>query len=346
MTPVNSPLDRLSARERLLALATSIVVALALVFMMASRAYSRVELLDRTIERLEDEVRNFAQMEARGVSVDRQFAKVAEQHSSAWTEAEIHNRLRSEIYRLARENPDDTGGPNLVEIPRLRQGKLEESEGYREYKLSIPIPQTDIYSLIIFLTRLQASPQALRIDGLEVSRSPEIQIVNATVNVTRTVVNGVAQGAEAIPAEDRGMEPLVSIGDSAEGWEAFDCELSVVTEVQGAVPDGGTCLKGAATAQGARLGWPHELTPGGTYRLSLDAVAAGKVRLEVTPRDGGKTYDGGEYLNTDGGAHRYTVEFTMPPSEDAVTMLAPQFVLETADAAVFVDNVSLERIGD
>jgi hypothetical protein len=212
--------------------------------------------------------------------------------------------------------------------------------------LSIPIPQTDIYSLIIFLTRLQASSQALRIDGLEVNRSPEGQIVNATVNVTRTIVNGATQEGEVVQEEaEPGMETVASAGDSTEGWQAVDCDLSVVTEVQGAVPDGGTCLKAAATAQDARLGWAHDLKPGRTYRLALDAVAAGKVRLEVTPQGGGKTYDGAEGLNADGGAHRYTIEFTMPAGEEDVTIVAPQFVLETADATVYVDNVSLESVG-
>jgi len=152
--------EHLSERERWLAIATAGVIGLALALLVGMRVIAYLRDLDRTVARLEQDIENYAEQDARGVSVGRAYAGVAAQHSSAWTEAEIHNRLRQEIYRLALEDPDGPpDSPNkLVEIPTLRQGALRDTgHGYREYQLSIKIPQTDIYSLVLFLIRLQAS---------------------------------------------------------------------------------------------------------------------------------------------------------------------------------------------
>ena len=338
--------NRLSARERRLAAAALSVIVAALGIGVTAKAVARLRALDETIKQLEFNLKNCASLDARRASVEKEFSGVAAQHSSSLTKAEIHNGLRNEIYRLASENPDAPAGPdakNLVEIPRLRQGTLKDSgEGYREYRLSIKIPVSDVYSLIMFLMRLLASEQTLRIDGLEMNRPPQAQILSATVNVTRTVVDGAPETADAPAA-------LVQVaawdGSEAESWSAEGCSLSTVSQVGDLYPDGGTCLQIVAKNEQAAAFMSHKLEPGATYELSFEAIAGAPAAVRIM--SDGVSFDGEQALTDDGKPYRYRLLFTAPDAPQApVAVRAPCIVLAGRDGRVFVDNVVLTQLAE
>lgn len=339
--------NRLSARERRLAAAALSIIVAAVCIGVTAKAVARLRGLDETIAQLEFNLKNCTALDARRASVEKEFSGVAAQHSSSLTKAEIHNSLRNEIYRLASENPDVPASPdakNLVEIPRLRQGTLKDSgEGYREYRLSIKVPVTDVYSLMMFLMRLLASEQTLRIDGLEMNRSPQAQIMSATVNVTRTVVDGAPEAADAAPALLRIAE---WDGSDAQLWAAEGCSLSTVSQVGDLYPDGGACLEIAAKDEQAVAFMTHQLEPGATYELSLEAIAGGPAAVRAMGGDGAP-FDGEQALADDGKPYRYRLLFTAPNAAQApVAVRAPCIVLAARDGRVFVDNVVLTKLAE
>lgn len=365
---MNKYWERLSEREQRLAVATTAVIALALVVMIGMRAVGRIRDLDRTIARLEQDIENYAEQDARGVSVSKAYAGVAAQHSSAWTEAEIHNRLRQEIYRLALENPDGPpDSPNkLVEIPTLRQGTLRDTGfGYREYQLNIKIPSADIYSVVLFLIRLQASPQSLRIDDLDISRAPEGQLVGVSINVTRTVVAGNTDGTPAAEGTE-GTEPTegapgeaapspevsqegATAGESVLAWDGSEigpwkgdtCELQISPTVGTAIAEGGNCLKLAAGRPDAAAYMEQELDANTSYVLSLQLTATKPV-LIMAANDKGTRYEGAVDVPGDGKTYVYRIAFTTGGDKDRVKLGAP-VILFKEGGEVYVDNVTLKK---
>lgn len=354
---MNNYWRNLSARERYLAVITLSTILVATGFMVFNRVRNRLEELDRNIDGLEEKLRLYKIAEARGKSVEKKFAAVAAQHSSAWTEAEIHNKLRQEIYRLAQEDPEapSGGGPNLVEIPRLRQGSLKDSgEGYREYQLSINIPSTDVYSLVLFLLRLQASQQSLRIDGLELARPPDSQVVQANINVTRTVVAGVpSEGGEETDDEGAVTSPLAPPpqaftwdGSAVEPWKTDGCELSIATEIGKLSPNGGSCLLAKAGKENSTLFLSHDLPPNMTFELTFEATAKGPVRLDTKLEAEETPFPGGRDIAPDGNTNKYTVRFRTPEGDANVMVQAPLLILTTPGTELYLDNVDLRSTGE
>jgi hypothetical protein len=338
--------ERLSERERRLALVTLGVVILAACVGVTVKAAGHVRDLNRTIDRREQDLLNYRMQEARGVSVDRAFAEVAAQHSSAWTENEIHNRLREEIYRLQLEDENaPESAKKLVEIPRLLQGTLKDTgEGYREYQLTIKIPATDIYSLILFLMRLQQSPQSLRIDGLEIARPAESQLLAVTINVTRTVVAGAPTGeAETVAAKPQATVASWD-GGRAEDWQAPHADLALVSEVGELAADGGSCLRAQATAPDASAYMVQELETAITYDFVVDAAANGAAMLQVVNDADGQAFEGIQALPDDGRMYRYHVAFTVPGEPGgSVKIRVPAIIMKSPRTQVYVDNVELRR---
>ena len=111
---LNKAWDGLSKREQRLALAVAMLVALFSVVTTVRVAVQRITDLNSTIHNLQQDIVNYHGQIAKKKSVEAQYEKVAKQHSSKWTEAEIHDRLRGEIYRLAQNEPpelDENGIP-------------------------------------------------------------------------------------------------------------------------------------------------------------------------------------------------------------------------------------------
>ena len=339
--------EGLSQRERILALTVAGLLLAGLVMLTTTRALSRVSELDSEIDRLEQDLLKYKTLEARGVSVDRAFAEVAAQHSSAWTKAEIHNMLRKEMYRLAAEDPDAPPGTSeaLVEIPALGQGSLKEGgAGYREYQLAIRLPLTDVYSLVIFMVRLMQSPQSLRIDEVEISRSPESTFIRATIVVTRTIVDGAPATEEAAETGLPARTIVETDGSEKKSWTAEGCRLSIASAIGDLYPDGGSCLRAESAKQGASLFMTQELESGATYDLVVDAAVKGKAVLQVVNEADGQPFEGGEELPADGKMYRHCVRFTVPGEANGpVKLRVPHIALKGLDTEVYVDNVLLAQ---
>ena len=337
---MNDLLRTLSARERRLALAVGVLVMVALVWFILSKTLGRLRELDAAIGQSENHLMACAELDARGTSVEQAYAAMASEHSSSWTETEIHNRLRDEIYRLAQEDPDAASGStrNVVEIPSLHQGKLNDAgQGYREYQLAINITPTDIYSVLKFLARLHNSNQSLRIDGLELARHPESSYVSAAILVTRTVVEASPDSASSSPSADH---------DDLETDRFFseNVELSVVTEIGGIGAQGGSCVKAKATADDASLSLPQQVDAGIRYELTVDAAATGPASLSVKSEDAPAPHEGAITLREDGKAYRYTMSFVVPDAPGSSNIHAPYLTLNKTGTEVFVDNVTIKSV--
>jgi len=129
---------KLSPREQRLA---GLVFALAVALLAAvglRRGWDRIEELDSSIMLLEDAIVENTHQVARREAVEAEYREVSAQHSSAWSAAEILDRLRNEIYRLAHNVPSPLNAEGvadrvendsglLVNLPELGEGTLEES---------------------------------------------------------------------------------------------------------------------------------------------------------------------------------------------------------------------------
>jgi len=332
-------------------------------FVMKSRAQENLENLDRRISSLEEQVRLNAELVARSESVDRFYSKIAEQHSVLWTDEEIHDRLRREIYRLAMQDyyppgsdvviPDDA--PRLVHIKSLRAGYLLDGDGYREYQLSFkPLP-TDLKSLITFLARLQTSPQTLRIDALDISRPPTRKEVSATIAVTRTVVDageGAAEagdeaGAEGALApnlvENGGFEVWNPVTEGFDGWQAEGVALA--QDVDHA-REGDYCMKAVLNADTGAIYQECTVEAGKTYQVAADISAEGDVSVAPFTVDGAPLARLEPAAIEENGAVRYRWLVTVPGEAGQMAALrAPILELAGAGTTVYVDNVSVRLYG-
>lgn len=336
---------RMSSRERLLALGVAGAALLTVMVTGSRMAFERLALLDAGIEQLERDLVQYRQQIARQKSVEAQYREVAAQHSSEWSEAEIHDRLRQEIYRLAQNVPpalDERGIPaqlssatgNLVEIPSLQQGRLEESgEGYREYSLSFRIPSAELYDLFAFIERLQGSPQSLRIDGFDMNRGSQGTKVDANFRITRTIVSGAASeflDTPSSPAVSDGLDLVLS------EWQGDGIRLE----------ENGNVLNLQAV-DGPGAGFTVRSLPGGhAYEMDIDLRCTGDAGLAIAFDHNGEVFSGETPLNSDGQAYRYRIRFVLPGSStDRVRLRAPYIRLNEAGAQAELSRLALQRAG-
>jgi hypothetical protein len=357
---MNNPLQKLSARERVLLGATVALLVTGLVFFAGRSALATVKELDTQMEQLEFTLLGLRQMEARGRSIDEAFAQVAALHSSAWTEQEIHDRLRLEIYRLAMLTPPPedkpelvivTGGQKLVNIPSLRQGSLfANSDGYREYQLRIVLPNpTPVDHMIEFLRRLQESRHSLRIDAVELVRPADGTQVTARIDITRTVVHDAPVEAAGRPdalarslLTNPGFEFWNADGTAPQAWQTHGLR---VEPVEDGATEGAWALRGEGTEAGGYIYQEVDLVAGQRYMLAMDIAVNGAARLTFATADGDEL-PGGQALDADGATHHYTASIVAPGSPGEVVRLrAPVIVVTDAGTTVLLDNAML-REGD
>ncbi len=347
---------KLSSRERLLALIVLVMLMAGVVLIVGRRAQTRLRDLDDAITQRQETLLNYAHQLARSRSVGRAYARVAAQHSSKWTEAEIHDRLLQEIYRLAMRKPPGPGAAVsldnqnvLVHIPTLRQGTLRQGgEGYREYELAFAIPYAEsIESVILFLERLQASDQTLRLDAVEINRAPTLRRVSAMVSVTRTVVDGTPEEfigeQEFVPVH--GHPSWIAVGKDKDEWQTERC---VVSEISDDSAYRELAVKAKATGADARLYVTQKLAPARVYDLYLDAAADGPARLAVVPEAEGADDVFEEVqreIVDDGKTRQYRLRFTTPPSAGLdAQMRVPSLSLLGKDTQVYVGNIVLRKM--
>lgn len=348
--------ERRSPRERTLAILTGCILVVGASFGVAYRAMGALADLESRIGQLEQELTNLTDQDAQSEIVDAAFQEVASEHSSEWTEHEIHDRLRKEIYRLALRNPPEPGSEGLkrplrkqdymIQIPRLREGILnEEGDGYREYQIRIRIPGTGIDNILKFVERLQLSRQLLRIDALDLGRTPQGTAVSATLEVTRTVVDHVPQELKAASHRNLAQNPSFEDWSTEEGrfpdWESEGCALEQNSE---RATHGSWALGATSKGGDGRIFQALELDAGESYRLIMDVATQAPILLSVRDVAEGSSYGEGQQATGDGKMYRYEFRFLVlgNPGEQREIM-APYIELPKSGDAVFIDNVKLTK---
>ena len=309
MTPLLRFVDawsRLSLRERRLAFTVGALAASLLVLLIGKGAFQVLDGLDREIGRLSNEILNSTRQSALRKGLEARFTQVANQHSSDWSESEIRDRLRQEIYRLSNLEPpalDAEGIPlstnnesgYLVEIPELDSGRLlEGGEGFREYQIEFSIRPVPLLALTGYLERLLESPQSLRIDRIDMRRDPERAEFAASLVITRTVVDR-PDGAASLPL-------------TTAGWNSEDCEVSVEVNT-GQAPV--LVLRGGETGGTAFL---VRSLSSGIFEVTLELASTVEGQLGVVANGTALSFEGDTALKADGQFYRYRLQIALPES--------------------------------
>jgi hypothetical protein len=294
---------------------------------------------------------------SRKEAVESQYAKVAAQHSSQWKESEIHDRLRQEIYRLAKRVPpplDERGIPqnspddkaNLVEIPSLGKGEMiEGGVGYRQYRINLRIPSAEVGAVVDFLERLQESPQSLRIDELELNRMPESDLIGTSIDITRTIVNGTGDlGGREEPGGEASSEKGDSAGMgriplSVSDWKSKGCKVEL-TESAGRK----SCLEIKANDDNATAELFRKLSAGTAYEMFAEIACKGKAELAVGMKDNSVSFPETVDLKGDGEVYRYQIQFGVPDTQERIS--CPRFILSGKGTSVQVYNLLLRRLAE
>jgi hypothetical protein len=281
------------------------------------------------------------------------YARVAKQHSSEWSEAEIHDRLRQEIYRLAQLNPpqlDENGipirinteGGALVDIPTLRQGVLLESGGeFREYQLGFRVEPGKFENVLAFVERLQNSPQSLRIDDLVISGSPMGLEVSARMDITRTVVAGeddvaADTGTEALWSQSRDTSPL-----TPDAWTASQCNLAANEEF--AFHDE-AALEAVAIAPGSAAYFLRDVDAGFSYDMYIEVTAFGACKLGIADSSGVSLFESPYEMPDDGKPYRYHLRFSVPGNiGDTQKLRTPALLFDAADSRAVVSRLIIKK---
>lgn len=326
-------------REQKLALVVGVLLGAMLLMSVVQGSLLKLRQLDTEISRLQDDILMYHDLIGRKQIVESQYSRVATQHSSAWSAPEIQERLRQEIYRLARKTPpplNEEGIPttttstegNLVEIPALGQGSLggATDEEYRQYSIGFRVPPTEFTAVLAFLERLQSSPQSLRIDGLELIRQPDNTQVTAHINLTRIIVAGQVASASAY----REPDPLNL--DPAQ-WHGEGCTLTPA----------GDSLEVRAMAEEAVVYSTRALPAGATYELVVELAGSVSGTLGIGGPDG-DAFTGAVPLRDDGGAYRYVLRFTVPLGSVQPTLQLPLIRFGGESAFLRITHVALSQV--
>ncbi len=351
MTRLLSIWNGLNPRERLLMGIVAAMVFGALGYAMFTSAMETLDNQLAAIDRLEVRLINYSRQFARQEPVDAAFSQISSQHSVAWTAEEIQDRLGSEIYRLARQNPGEPGsagsGSFIVEIPSLPAGDLESFEGgYREYTLEFKTGRVHIDHLLTFLRRLAESPQALRIEAIDIQRPPESanQCV-AVIRVKRTVVDGVVEDAflDGAPTDQRSAPVLANASFEEQdeagafpGWLAPGCELEADRE---RATHAQQALRANAASEAGRIYQTLELEGGATYLMRLDVQADTPITLGVWDDDEKRLFDGAAQVEPGETPQRYRIAFTVPG--DAPRQVRVPYIAFRDAGSVVLDHVAV-----
>lgn len=344
--------DRMNPRERRLALTVLALVPLFALLLAARSAVGYVQRLDSTIGRLQSEIVDYNLKISKQDQVEKQYKDIAAQHSSAWSEAEILDRLKAELFRLAQKLPpelDEYGVPvttidqafgQLVSDPAVTPGALRETgEGYKEFAVSLRLERDDLRDIIDYLERLQNSPQMLRIDRLDLSRIHTEPVAEGEIDITRTVVTGSVAPppkAEAVTRLDAPPVPW-ELGD----WRTEACATTLAAS---RLYEGDRTLEVLAKEAEARCYLERPLIGGAVYDMLVDIKADGPCRLGIQRADEASVFGGERMLPANGQAYRYHVQFTVPGAGEEVPVRLPLITLETAGAKALVESIVLQQV--
>ncbi|MCC6796335.1 MAG: hypothetical protein IT366_14530 [Candidatus Hydrogenedentes bacterium] len=355
---------KLSPSEKRLSVIVAVLFILAIAMVIGFRCMDALQLLDETIASQELLLLDDSRYSALAGPVDEAYDAIAKQHSSEWTQEQIHDRLRTEIARLSLRRVPDEGtalpavqnpGDLLVDIRAWPMGALDDSgEGFRTYQINFRTEPTSIQNIATFLERLQQSPQALRVEGLELTRQPLSTEVTAAFRVARTVI-GEGKGASPAPAvaQETSEKPtgnLIENADfaqwdaqtsSAPGWNVSQAALTLEKDI---VAGGDNALAVHAQGANAELYQDRQLVGGATYEVTFVAKASGAVRLRILNSLSGEAIGGDVQLQQGATGYQYRYRFTAPGEAGAkVSIRLPMFVIEQSGATLVLDNVSVQE---
>ena len=338
--------DQRSPREQRLGLATLILCLALLILFGIQQARFTLTRLDRDIDRLSNDLVNYHYQIARRQSVEARFARVASQHSSAWTESEIRDRLRQEIYRLANRMPpglDANGiplsttaeGGALVTIPRLGQGHLEDGDqGYREYRISVHIPPTPVDDMVAYLERLQRSPQSLRIDRIDMRRDASGSAVRADVDITRIVVDTDVDDLAGAPLAAAGSQ--TGLKANVVDWTAKGCTVSLF---------GDSALRLQSESPTGSAWVDRSLPMNTTFDAEIILRSTGPAQVSISLGDRAMDEEHVVTVDEKDGMQRVTFRFTTPVgSGEESRVRLPFLQLEGQGTEVLVDRIALRQV--
>ncbi|MBX7256366.1 MAG: hypothetical protein K1Y02_08380 [Candidatus Hydrogenedentes bacterium] len=348
---------KLSPSERRLAVLAAVLLAGAVLVVGTIRAIDSIAAMDETIADLQQDLLYYKQQTVQAEAVDKAYQAIATQHSSQWTQEEIHDRLWREIRRLTQKNlpkPGEEAPPMqannlLVDIRNMEKGTLDNSgEGYRKYTVAFRTEDAPIQNLAQFLERLQQSDQALRVDSLEISRQPATTAVGAKFTVTRTIIGDATTSPPVVEAPAPVSKVNLVRNPSFENWDSqtsmptdWTADGCTMIQSQQYMTEGQSSVRVTAEKDGASLYQIQNLVAGNTYELSLDLQAQAPATITVANNDGAPLGKG-ETAKADSGVYTYRFFITVPGEPGAtVPIRAPFIVLEAKTSVVTVDNVSL-----
>lgn len=353
---------QLSPSEKRLSAVVAVLFVAAIVMVIGFRCMDALQSLDETIASQELLLLDYSRYATLAGPVDEAYNAIAKQHSSEWTQEQIHDRLRTEIARLSLRRIPDEGtalpavqnpGDLLVDIRAWPIGALDDSgEGYRTYQINFRTEPTSIQNIATFLERLQQSPQALRVEGLELTRQPLSTEVTAAFRVARTVI-GEGATPQAVVAQETSESPkgnLIENADfaqwdaqtsSAPGWNVSQAALTLDRDI---VAGGDNALVVHAQGADAEVYQDHQLLGGSTYELTFVAKASGTVRLRIVNSTTGEAIGGDAPLQVGETGYQYRYRFTAPGDKGAKVLIRlPLFAIEQSGATLVLDNVSVQE---
>lgn len=321
---------RLSGREQTLLIGVIICMVAFSINLVYRSATNYIRDLDNTINRLQEDLINYNHQLALKQVVDAEYAQVAQQHSSKWTEAEIHDRLRQELYRLAQKYPpelDEEGIPirtvtatgSLVEIPSLQQGVLRNvDQNYREYTINLRIPSANFDAIISFMQRLLSSPQSLRIDNLDLRRSPFDEKINAEMDITRIITAGITntQSISNSSAIELSLDPIDWVYTGGTLTKATDS----ATQKNYIIAESNTSKMD--------ISYVRAYKPGEKWTLEIDISTTAPATIFASSPDGIE-FEGVERLKKAESIYRYQVNVEIPKTKmDRVRVRLPHIQIE------------------
>jgi len=297
------------------------------------------------MDRLQQDLINYTHQLTLKQSVETEYAQVARQHSSKWTEAEIHDRLRQELYRLAQKYPPElneegipiktlTSTGALVEIPSLQQGILRTTDkNYREYTLNVKLPPTDFTSMIMFLQRLQSSPQSLRIDNMDLRRHPLEEKVSADMDITRIITAGMPlEGLQSSTVTNLSFDPV--------DWNCTGGTLTTQKD-----PQKSDFLVAESSNQTMEISFVRSFRPGEKWILEIDLSTRAEAYLMLSSPDN-VVFEGKETLKNDGKIYRYRLSMSLPDSkQERLRIRIPHIIVQGNGSKIFIYHGKLMKAG-
>jgi hypothetical protein len=283
-------LDKVSRRERVLAVSTGLVLVLWLgSTVVVKPLMQRWAQLDSTIQEKQSTVYLYTEMLAMGESVDLEYGLYKTMMSDESSDEAVRNRLQEEIDRLAAKTRMST--------PTIKEGVTEAFPFFKRYEVDTDVEGT-IAGFASFLEQLQRSPQLLKVETMTINRKESGSTLTGQLKISRALV---ATGVEHPPAtaepEAATEAPSKSIfagaiaalrsqnllkngnfeewstgwgGVPPDGWQMYRVKTERVNHP---VAEGYAAARLVGEKKGAALWQTVDLKPATTYRLVLSAAA-------------------------------------------------------------------------